>query len=197
MGAREPSIDPVEIASFLGLAPRLDSPGKRQSRQFGLSSMTRGGDRTWRAAMHSLGHEPLAMAACTLAEMAISEYAKAPDSGSEFESEAILAVKSLSDWKHDPNSAIARTAIERNAIGFAVHVNVGERLFDLAGFRGRSLGRIIGKCASVVLAPENPRYVRWFGEAAEELCHVFHLPEEQFCRAVANVFQPYLHSSDR
>jgi hypothetical protein len=147
--------------------------------------------------MHTLGHEPLAMASCALAEMALSEYAKSPDSVSEVESEAILAVKSLAEWKQDPNSALARTAVERNAIGFSVHANVGERLFELAGFRGRSLARIVGKCAGVVLAIENPRHVRWFGEAAEELCQIFQIPEELVCRAIATAFRPYLQLPDR
>ena len=182
----------LDIAAYLGHTSSRDLLGVKAPLPFGLVSMKHGGDRQWRRAMQAIGHEPVAKAACSIAEMALAAYSKNPDSVAEVESQAKLAVESLSSWRNAPISPETRTAVERNAIRFSLNVNVGGMLRDHSGFRGQSLGRIIGKCASVVLAPENPRYVRWFGEAAESLCKDFRVSEAQICAAIAKAFQPCL-----
>lgn len=185
------------ISSYLGLESSRASLGPLAPKPFGLASMIRGGDRHWRDAMNHLGHEPVAVAACGLAELALATYSIAPDSSFEFHTSAIAAVDSLTEWKMAPGSSAALKTVERNAIGFSVNVSVGERLYDQAGFRGKTLGRIVGKCASVVLSPGNSRYVRWFGEAAESLFNNYRIEEDQICRTVALAFQPYLRTVDR
>lgn len=181
----------LDIAAYLGHAASRDLLGVKAPQPFGLASMKHGGDRHWRRAMRAIGHEPVAIAACSIAEMALTEYSKNPDSVAEVESQARMAVESLIAWRNAPISPEARAAVERNAIRFSLNVNVGGLLRDHSGYRGQSLGRIIGKCASVVLAPDNPRYVRWFGEAAESLINDFPVSEEQLCEAIATVFQPF------
>jgi hypothetical protein len=197
MAAREPSVTPALLAAYLGCVPSSEQPGTQLVQPFRLASMIRGGDRHWRTAMKMIGHEPLGMAACAVAELALAEYSKSPDAGPEVASQAILAVESLVEWQNAPDSPIGRSSVERKSIGFSVSVNVGEHLYEHSGFRARSLGRIVGKCASVVLSPENPRRVRWFGEAAEELCRIFNVPEDQLCIAISTAFHPYLQSAHR
>ncbi len=182
----------LEIAAYLGHAAARDLLGGKAPQPFALASMKLGGDRNWRKAMRAIGHEPVAKAACSIAEMALAEYSKNPDSVSEVESQARMAVESLIAWRNGPIAPETRTAVERNAIRFSLNVNVGGELRDHSGFRGQSVGRIIGKCASVVLAPENPRFVRWFGEAAESLCKDFSVSEEHIGEMIAKVFLPFL-----
>lgn len=181
----------LDIAAYLGHAASRDLLGVKAPQPFELASMKHGGDRQWRRAMRAIGHEPVAKAACSIAKMALTEYSKNPDSVAEVESQAGMAVESLIAWRNSPNSPESLKAIERNAIGFSLNVNVGGVLRDHSGHRGQSLGRIIGKCASVVLAPENPRYVRWFGEAAESINNDFPVSGEQLCEAIATAFLPF------
>ncbi|MBI1325248.1 hypothetical protein GC170_18950 [bacterium] len=180
----------LEIAAYLGHSASRNLLGTKAPEPFELASMKHGGDRHWRMALRAIGHEPVAKAACSIAEIALTEYSKNPDSVSEVDSQARMAVESLIAWRNAPISLETRAAVERNAIRFALNVNVGGVLRDHSGYCGQSLGRILGKCASIVLAPENPRYVRWFGEAAESLCMDFPVSEEHLCMTIAKVFQP-------
>lgn len=197
MAANRSENSRLVISAYLGMESARASLGPAAPEPFGLASMIRGGDHQWRAAMLCLGHEPVAVAACALAELALEIYSIAPDSSFEVHSKASEAVDSLTEWKMAPGSPSALAAVERNAIGFSVNVSVGECLFDQAGFRGKILGRIVGKCASVVLAPDNSRYVRWFGEAVEFLFNFYGIEEDLICRTVALAFQPYLRPTVR
>jgi len=122
----------LDIAAYLGHAASRDLLGVKAPQPFGLASMKHGGDRHWRRAMQAIGHEPIAKTACSIAEMALAEYSKNPDSVAEVDSQAKLAVESLSSWRNAPIAPETRTAIDRNAIRFSLNVNVGGVLLDHA-----------------------------------------------------------------
>lgn len=124
--------------------------------------------------------------------MALSAYLAAPDSEPEVAELARTAVTALDRWREGTDPTRALADVREVGLGFVLAVDVGGRLFHPAGERGRQLGRVIGKCVNVVLAPENPRHVRSLGEAAEGVCGVLGVAEDTVCRAVTEALVPYV-----
>ncbi len=177
--------DRLILAAYLGEPSSRAALGADVPEVFSLGSMVRGGDRRWRAVMRQLGHGPAAEAACAVAELALSAYLAAPDSGSEVAGLARAAVAALGRWREGADPAQALAVVREDGLGFALAVDVGGRLSRVTGERGRQLGRVVGKCVSVILAPANPRYVRWLGEAADGAHAGLGVAEDVICRAVA------------
>ena len=186
-----PCRERLEVAAYLGCQPARASLGAAAPPTFGLPSMRFGGDRRWRRAMRTLGHLPAAVAAVAIAELALDAYRASPDSPPEVESLAREAVGALQAWRCDPHSETLAEGVRVKAGDFCLAVDVGGRLSRETGYRGRALGRVVGSCYSVILAPENPRYVRWLGEAAETTCKALGVPEPRLCAAVAGAMLPF------
>lgn len=182
----------MRVAAYLGYPPARELLGSESPTVFSLESMRRGGDRCWREAMRAMGHEPVAAAACAIAELALAAYLDKPDSASEVAALAGEAVAALRNWSGDPQSDTLRADVREKAGNFCLAVDVGGRLAEVTGFRGRQLGSVLGKCYSTVLAPDNPRLVRWFGEAAEITCRTLGVPEPSVGRAVSAVLLPFV-----
>jgi hypothetical protein len=183
--------DSIQLAGYLGHEAARVALGLEAPDGFTLDSMIRGGDRRWRAAMRALGHVAAGTAACSLADLALGAYLAAPDSGPEVTALARAAVASLGRWRESPDSAQARAAVRESGLGFYLAVEVGGPLYGAAGERGRRLGRVVGKCASVVLDHENPRHVRSLGEAASGVSDFPGVSEDAVRRAVASAMLPF------
>lgn len=184
------------LAAYLGHLPAQEQLGAKSPKKFSLQSMVRGGDRAWRAAMRVVGHEAAAVAACAVAELGLDAYLKAPDAPAEVEALARDAVAALRSWRMEPQSLDRLAGVSENGKGFCLAVNVGGRLHSVSGWRAQSLGRVVGLCYSVVLAPENRRYVRWLGEAAEATCRLLDVAQTTIIDAVASALLPYAIASE-
>lgn len=188
-GAHPP--ERVALAAYLGHPAARRLLGAAAPAMGSLGSMRRGGDRPWRNAMRALGHGPTAVAACAVAELALTSYLTAPDAPPEVEALAREAVGALRSWKRGTSSELRRADLSQRGREFCLAVDVCGRLSKESGFRARSLGRVVGRCYSVVLAPETRRHVRWLGEAAEDTCRLLGVPEATVWEAVASALLPY------
>ncbi len=188
---RELSPDRVAVAAYLGHRPAQELLGPASPPTFSLQSMRLGGDRAWRQAMRALGHEPAAVAACAVAELALNAYLTEPDAPAEVEALAREAVAALREWRSERQSERRLADVAEKAGNFCLAVGVGGRLCEASGQRAGWLGRVVGQCYSVVLAPQNRRHVRWLGEAAEGTCRLLGVPEATVWDAVAAALLPY------
>ena len=192
------TLEHIMAAAYLGHQPARELLGAKAPATFSLQSMLLGGDRNWRKTMRFLGHKPAAFAACEIASVALEDYLAAPDSSPQVVTLAKDAVRALEVWKKDPQSELAKAGIYDKTESFFLAVEIGGKLRDETGFYGIQLGRVIANCYSVVLAPDNPRYVRWLGQAAEMTCRHFHVSETDICQLVAKVMIPFaLGRADR
>jgi hypothetical protein len=185
------TLEHIMAAAYLGHQPARELLGAKAPATFSLQSMLLGGDRNWRKTMRFLGHKPAGFAACEIARVALEDYLAAPDSPPHVVSLAQDAVYALEAWKKDPQSELAKAGIYDKTASFCLAVDVSGKFRNETGFYGIQLGWVIGRCYSVVLAPENPRHVRWLGQAAEMTCRHFHVSEEDMCQLVAKVMIPF------
>jgi hypothetical protein len=192
MDAGVSPLDRLMLAAYLGDGTARGILGSQAPDVFSLGSMLRGGDRPWRALMRELGHEPVAVAACDIAELALAAFIANSESGPEFATLARDAEAALGHWRNNPRSDKARAELQKDTLGFCIAVDVGGQLSSAAGESGRQFGRVLGMCASVVLGPENRRYVRWLGEAAQGTCRLLGVPEDEVCRTVSCALLPYI-----
>ncbi len=184
------------LAAYLGHLPAQELLGAKSPKKFSLQSMVRGGDRAWRNAMLAVGHEAAAVAACSVAELGLDAYLTAPDAPAEVEALAQDAVAALRSWRMEPRSQERMAEVSEKGKKFSLAVNVGGRLRNVSGWRAQNLGRVVGLCYSVVLAPENRRYVRWLGEAAEATCLLLDGAQTTIIDAVASALLPYAIASE-
>jgi hypothetical protein len=96
----------------------------------------------------------------------------------------------------EPRSKDRLAEVSENGKKFCLAVNVGGTLHNVSGWRAQNLGRVVGLCYSVVLAPENRRYVRWLGEAAEATCRLLGVAQTTIVDAVASALLPYAIASE-
>ncbi|HLJ91618.1 MAG TPA: hypothetical protein VKU02_00360, partial [Gemmataceae bacterium] len=190
LGALSP--ERLALAAYLGHQPARRLLGPASPPMGTLQSMRLGGDRPWRKAIRALGHEPAAVAACAIAELALRAYLAAPDAPLEVEALARDAVGALQSWRRDTRSELRRAEVAERGAGFCLAVDVGGRFSKERGFRASSLSRVVGRCYSVVLAPETRRHVRWLGEAADETCRLLDVPGATVWEAVAAALLPYV-----
>ncbi len=186
----------LSLAAYLGHLHAQEVLGAKSPKKFSLQSMVHGGDRAWRAAMLAVGHEAAAVAACAVAELGLEAYLTAPDAPSEVEALARDVVAALRSWRMEPRSQDRLAEVSENGKRFCLAVNVGGRLRNVSGWRAQNLGRVVGLCYSVVLAPENRRYVRWLGEAAEATCQLLDGAQTTITDAVASALLPYVITSE-
>lgn len=161
---------------------------------FSLQSMLRGGDRKWRAAMQLIGHEAAADAACDVAGLAFDAYCSKQDANDQVYRLASEAIQALKEWKRIVHSPEANSALNEVANRFFLAVAVGGEFFTASGFRARALGHIIGLCSSVVLAPANPRYVRWLGEAVDQTHRLLNVEESSLKQTISSATLPYVRN---
>lgn len=174
----------LHLAAYLGHAPSRETLGEAALPRFTLQSMVKGGDKLWRLAMKMVGHDAVAAAACTVAEQAYRAYQIAPDAPDDVERMARDAVDAIREWQ--PQSSNESLIRLRSVVeNFCLSVNVGGAARDISGFHMQSLGHVVGLCHSVIAAPENPRYVRWLGEAAEVASRALHADPTALESAIA------------
>jgi hypothetical protein len=184
------------LVAYLGHLPARELLGAKSPQKFSMQSMVRGGDRAWRDAMQVVGHEAVAVAACAVAELGIDAYLTAPDAPAEVEALARDAVAALRSWRSEPRSQDRLAEVSENGKRFCLAVKVGGRPHNVSGWRAQNLGGVVGLCYSVVLAPENRRYVRWLGEAAEATCRLLGVSQTTIVDAVASALLPYAIASE-
>lgn len=185
---------PNQIAAYLGYQPARERLGIDAPPPFSLEAMRRGGDRNWRRAMQTLGHQAAAASACAVAELALTAYQALPEALPEVETLATGLVDALRNWQRAPERTRSRMEVTQKGKDFCLAVDVGGHWHEKAGYLGQSLGRALGRCYSVVLSPENPRYVRWLGEAADITSHALNVPEHTVCEVVAASLLPLVHT---
>ena len=181
----------MEIAAYLGHEPSREILGADAPTLFSFDALQRGGDRSWRRVMQTLGHYPVAVCACAIATLAWDAYQQAQDADAEVAALAKPLVDALQKWQQEPHSVETIEQIRRTGTEFCLTVNVGGGWYHKAGYAGQALGRALGLCYSVALAPENPRYVRWLGEAVEILRDASHLREDRLCRKITASLLPF------
>ncbi|MBL8808915.1 MAG: hypothetical protein JNM43_01960 [Planctomycetaceae bacterium] len=186
----------LHLAAYLGDEASRAALGAAALAKFSLQSMLRGGDRHWRAAMKLLDRAASEDAACSVAELAFAAYGSNLDSNDAVNRLAKDAMEALRTWQKCRHSLDLSTRLKSTAEKFVLAVQVGGDYFDLSGFQTRAFGMVMGGCYSVIFAGENPRFVRWLGEAADYAHRLLKVDEAILVKEISAALMPSVRSKE-